>query len=569
MKKIKTLAIITILLLGNLLIKAQCVNFTEIQDNIGIESETFGVSLADFDGDGYKDVVTIHAYNDIEIYFNNGTGDGTFNTTAHHYGDPNRARFGVQVIDIDNDGDMDFLTVPFYSESWGIEVWKNNGTGAFTLVQDNIGNYTRGEELAVGDLNNDGFTDIFYPSQWEVQIFLNDGTGYFVPNGQDEIEESTGVDAALADFDGDGDLDAAVAKNISTPKQIWINDGDGNFTDSGQELTTEETKGVAAGDLDNDGDIDVFYACGYDELQVWVNDGLGNFMPGMDLTGLNWGATEIISVDLNYDGNQDLVTNGRVLINDLENTGSFIIEQYLSGDHDIEVADVNNDDFLDIYAPFFGSSGGDKVYIFDTPTIIDEDVTLCYGDSLLVINNWQTEAGSYLEYADCEVYTRYNLSFYDEINTEITEEGGVLSVAEDDAIYQWLDCNNNNNPIPGETGQTFTPSEVGIYAVEVTQNETCTALSDCYIYNYVGINPNQSKNISVYPNPTTGIIKLAGNKKPFSVIISDITGKTIYASEFTTTDRELIIDISNQPNGVYFINIQTAQNTMIEKIIKE
>ncbi|NOR87248.1 MAG: hypothetical protein GQ527_06535, partial [Bacteroidales bacterium] len=206
MKTFKTLAIIAVLLLSNLLTKAQdCVSYTEIQDNIGIESETFGVSLADFNGDGYNDVVTIHAYNDIEIYFNNGTGDGSFNTTAHHYGNASRARFGVQAIDIDSDGDMDFLTVPFYSESWGIEVWKNNGGGFFTLVQDNIGNHTRGEELAIGDLNNDGYIDIFYPSQWEIQIFLNDGTGYFIPNGQDEIEASSGVDAALADFDNDGD----------------------------------------------------------------------------------------------------------------------------------------------------------------------------------------------------------------------------------------------------------------------------------------------------------------------------------------------------------------------------
>lgn len=570
MKTFKTLAIIAVLLLTNLLTYAQdCVNYTEVQDNIGIESETFGVSLADFNGDGYNDAVAIHAYNDIEIYFNNGTGDGTFNTTAHHYGNPSRARFGVQVIDIDSDGDMDFLTVPFYDESWGIEVWKNNGVGIFTLVQDNIGSHTRGEELAIGDLNNDGYIDIFYPSMWEIQIFLNDGTGYFVANGQDEIVASSGVDAALADFDGDGDLDAAVAKNTGSAKQIWVNDGEGNFTDSGQELTTEHTKGVDVGDIDNDGDIDLFYACGYDELQVWENDGLGNFMPGMDLTGLNWGAVEIILVDLNFDGNLDLVTNGSVLINDLENTGSFINVQYLSGGHDIEIADVNNDGLFDIYAPYFGDQSGDAVFTFDTPTFIDEEITLCYGDSLLVVNNWQTEAGIYLEYADCEVYTRYYLSFYDEINTEITEEGGVLSVAEAGAVYQWLDCNDNNNPIPGETAQTFTPDVVGIYAVEITQNGICTALSDCYVYNYVGISQNNSENMKAYPNPTTGIMKLTISENLTSVSITDITGKTIYHSELKTADSETIIDISNQPNGVYFIKLQTEQKIIINKVIKK
>ncbi|NOR86955.1 MAG: T9SS type A sorting domain-containing protein, partial [Bacteroidales bacterium] len=371
------------------------------------------------------------------------------------------------------------------------------------------------------------------------------------------------------DFDNDGDLDAAVAKNIGSAKQIWVNDGAGNFTDSGQELTTEQTKGVDVGDIDNDGDIDIFYACGYDELQVWMNDGLGNFMPGMDLTGLNYGATEIVLVDLNFDGNLDLVTNGSVLINDLENAGTFINVQYLSGGHDIEVADVNNDYLFDIYAPYFGDQSGDAVFTFDTPTFIDEEITLCYGDSLWVINTWQTEAGIYLEYADCEEYTRYDLSFYDEINTEITEEGGILTVAESGATYQWIDCNDNNSPIPEETAQTYTPSEVGIYAVEIIQNEICTALSDCYIYNYVGISQNNSESIKVYPNPTTGIIKLTVFENPISVSITDIAGKTIYNSEFKTIDSETIIDISNQPNGVYFMKLQTEQKIMTEKIIKK
>lgn len=570
MKTFKTLVVVTILMLTHQLIKAQdCVNYSEIQDNIGIESETFGVSLADFNGDGYKDVVAIHAYDDIEIYFNNGTGDGTFNTTAQHYGNADRARFGVQVVDIENDGDMDFLTVPFYSESWGIEVWKNNGAGVFTLVQDNIGSHSPGEELAVGDLNNDGYMDIFYPSQWEIQIFLNDGTGFFVANGQDEIEASSGEDVSLADFDNDGDLDAAVAKNTSSAKQIWINDGEGNFTDSGQELTTEYTKGVATGDIDNDGDMDIFYACGYSELEVWLNDGLGNFMPGMDLTGLNWGAVEIIMIDLNFDGNLDLVTNGSVLINEIETTGTFNNVQYLNGGHDIEVADLNNDDLTDIYAPVFGSSSGDAVYTFDTPTFINEDISLCYGDSLLVINNWQTEAGVYIEYTDCEVYTRYNLSFYDEINTEITEENGTLSVMESGATYQWLDCNNNNNPIPDENAQSFTPTEVGIYAVEIIKNGICTAISDCYIYNYVHISEFGSENTNVYPNPTTGIIKLSIIKSPTEVSITDLTGKIIYQAHFNTMSAKTDIDISNQANGVYFIKMQTDEKLITEKIIKK
>ncbi|MCF8304545.1 MAG: VCBS repeat-containing protein, partial [Bacteroidales bacterium] len=128
------------LLLGAIAVNAQtnCVNFNLSQEDIGMDSETFCVSLADFDGDGWKDVVAIHAYDVIEVYFNNG--DGTFNTTPDTYGDDSW-RFGVEVIDIENDGDWDFITGP-QSSSFGngMEIWRNNGSGNFTLKGTFLGN---------------------------------------------------------------------------------------------------------------------------------------------------------------------------------------------------------------------------------------------------------------------------------------------------------------------------------------------------------------------------------------------------------------------------------------------
>ena len=63
-----------------------------------------------------------------------------------------------------------------------------------------------------------------------------------------------------------------------------------------------------------------------------------------------------------------------------------------------------------------------------------------------------------------------------------TISSSTLTAIATNATYQWLDCNNNNTPIIGETNQSFSPTSNGSYAVEVTQNG-CTAVSSCYTVN--------------------------------------------------------------------------------------
>jgi FG-GAP-like repeat len=61
----------------------------------------------------------------------------------------------------------------------------------------------------------------------------------------------------LGDLDGDGDLDIFIA-NYDRPGKIWLNDGSGTFSDNGQVLASTPSRDVALGDLDGDGDLDAF-----------------------------------------------------------------------------------------------------------------------------------------------------------------------------------------------------------------------------------------------------------------------------------------------------------------------
>ena len=64
------------------------------------------------------------------------------------------------------------------------------------------------------------------------------------------------------------------------------------------------------------------------------------------------------------------------------------------------------------------------------------------------------------------------------IDTSISATSSTLTANLSGATYQWIDCNNGNSPIPGVTGQSYTPSSDGTYAV-IIDNGNCSDTSSC------------------------------------------------------------------------------------------
>ena len=565
MKRFLLLVITLNIVFGLTTSKAQnCINYELAQQGIGTLGETFGVSLADFNGDGWTDVVTIDAYDDIEIYFGNGAG--LMDTNAYTLG-ANRWRFGVQVIDIENDGDWDFVCAPMSSQSYGIEVWQNNGSGVFTLKSDNTANYSGGHELAVGDLNGDGYDDIFFPNNDKVGIYLNDGSGTFIDNGQEDLYASSPEGAVLFDADNDGDLDAAVSTGFTG--KFFTNDGTGHFTEA-QNNMSDNTEGVGAGDINGDGYNDLVFAAWYGYLEIWYNDGLGTFLPGDTL--FQAGQHFYIDVelrDLNYDNLPDIITNFFVMLNNPDDPGAFLNTSYIPScsTHDFETGDINNDGFLDIYMGCFSSNNGDRVILNVPGTMLYVDTTLCFGDSLLVGGIWETESGEYMGSVGCDSIMNVTLSFYDEISTNVILNGITLTALANGVSYQWINC-ADSSIIEGATEQSFTPEETGEYAVILT-NGPCSEISDCYTVITTNVNHGIMNDITFYPNPNNGIfyVKCYGNSSQMTMSISDVIGNIVYQSNITGETNK--VDISAFKPGIYILTLNTGASIIIKRILTQ
>ncbi|OQB29890.1 MAG: Cohesin domain protein [Bacteroidetes bacterium ADurb.Bin174] len=189
-----------------------------------------------------------------------------------------------------------------------------------------------------------------------------------------------------------------------------------------------------------------------------------------------------------------------------------------------------------------------------------------------VINYTPQTAGKYYLRAKLAGDRGYSdvisITMYPEVDVRVTSADNVLTALAENATYQWLDCNNNFEPIEGETNQSFTATQNGSYAVEVTQNN-CTDTSDCYDITSAGILENTFGNdIAVYPNPTDDIlhINLGETLSEFTISITDVSGKLLKQSTYKNIQKlELNLDV--QP-GFYLLTIHSESKKAIIRLIK-
>ena len=327
-----------------------------------LESMGCGIAFLDYDNDGWLDIFVLSgtrregpvAGATNRLYRNNR--DGTFTDVTREAGLTRQDwAFGVTIADYDNDGFDDiFIT------QWGQNIlYHNNGDGTFTDVTRAAGLLHEGNRWGTGctwvDYNRDGLLDLFVTNYLvfdfesvpatgknpdcnfrgvpvyfgprelppeRCQLYRNNGDGTFT-----DVTKAAGIDVAApaynltamaADYQGTGWPDVYVACD-STPSLLFVNQRDGSLVERGLELgvavnddgNVQAGMGLGLGDIDTNGALDILKThFSEDTSALYRNAGRGGFEDvslksgvGVETRYVGWGAG---IQDFDNDGLPDL-----------------------------------------------------------------------------------------------------------------------------------------------------------------------------------------------------------------------------------------------------------------------
>jgi hypothetical protein len=175
-------------------------------------------------------------------------------------------------------------------------------------------------------------------------------------------------------------------------------------------------------------------------------------------------------------------------------------------------------------------------------------------DGITYTSNNNSATYQLVTVAGCDSTVTLNLTI-NSVNVSVTSNDVTLAANTSGAQYQWVNCNNNFQPIAGATQASFTPTSSGNFAVVISSNG-CTDTSICYTINNVGFEPFAVESgLNVFPNPSKGHFQISSNKpfKQTSIRLSNALGVLVFDKMF---EGNPLIDFNiNQPAGLYFIEI--------------
>lgn len=150
----------------------------------------------------------------------------------------------------------------------------------------------------------------------------------------------------------------------------------------------------------------------------------------------------------------------------------------------------------------------------------------------------------------------------------VIQQNNTLTASAGATAYQWVDCNDNNAPIAGQTAQSFTPTKNGSYAVRATIGG-CTSMSSCYRITVSGVDENEefTSSLQLFPNPAQNEFSIdLGKSYPQTTIhITDVNGRLKQSLEVENR-QQVAIHFEGAP-GIYFVTVKTAELSGFLKLV--
>lgn len=363
-------------------------NFSEINlITTGVDSVK-SLSVADIDGDGFKDLVSASQHRSKIAWYKNEDGMGSYGVQRIISLNVSNLK-SIYTSDLDGDGDMDVLSA---SENDNKIAWYENADGMGNFSPQILISLEESRPIDIFSIDVDGDKDMDIISGGidGVAWFENlDGLGNFSTSKKISFSD-TAFKVFAIDLDNDEDIDVLTAAPGDNTISWYENlDGLGDFGNQ-QIISTslDYPESIYANDIDGDGDIDVLSASRNDDTIAWYEnlDGFGNFSLKKIITNMTDGASSVFSIDMDNDGDADVISASR---NDntiawYENINSEGIfgEQKIITTNEVEAntvfaIDIDEDGDIDIFpsAEDFvqnqGSQNFDKISWYENTNILN------------------------------------------------------------------------------------------------------------------------------------------------------------------------------------------------------
>jgi ASPIC and UnbV/Secretion system C-terminal sorting domain/FG-GAP-like repeat len=548
------------------------------------------VGVADMNGDRKDDIVRLDENRHFNIEYQN-SGDTPFTLFDPEIETSGNNEWALAIGDADNNGFNDLIAAGYHN---GMKLYTASDDGTeYTLEYipyDTI--FAQGINFA--DINNDGDLDIFAcHDDGESEKWENTGDGNFIVNaslldasvGGDPGEASSGNYASIwTDFDSDGDVDLYISKcrqGVSDPvdsrrwNMLFVNDGNENYTEMAADFGLRDSAQSWAsdfGDVDNDGDMDV-YVINHDFYsKLFINDNNQNFIQIPEGTfGVNEvGAFAIENSfeDFDNDGFLDLIVGyaypdglidqSKLRIWEGNGDGTFTYITNPFGENNMmsyALGDLNTDGFIDVY--------GCNSEIFNNPSSIGlpDQLFMNQGNE----NNFITYTleGSYSNASAIGA----RVTIYGAWGTQIREvrSGVGYGIQNSFACHFGL----GTATVIDSTVIHF-PSGIEMVFVNDAINQFHHVIEEGEL---VSVGENTSSSIlSVYPNPASQTINVqVGNgefkiQQALTILVYDANGRVVNLIEGIKSNN-IEIKRENLPAGNYFIELKNNKNILAKTAI--